>query len=46
MVGGVGDEALGKLVKRNGYNSLQADREKGVCRYVMMVLSLDILLYC
>lgn len=45
VVGGVGDKALGELVERNGDNCLQTDGKKGVRRYVMVVLSLDILLY-
>lgn len=44
VVGGVGDEAFGEFVEGNGDGSLKANREKGIGRYVVMVLRFNVLL--
>ncbi len=45
MVRGVGDEALGKFVERDGYDSLQPKREESIGRNMVMMLRLEIFLH-
>lgn len=42
VVGGIGDEALGKLVQGDGDGGLQANAHEGILGNVMVVLGLDI----